>query len=118
MPKPEFEFHVPDDQGWERVNQSKPGIYQKILSKDEAGNVTRLMKFEPGADFSFAGVLTHDFWEEVWILDGSLTDLSLHKTFPRGSYACRPPGMRHGPYVSETGALMFEVRYYLKGMRG
>lgn len=114
MPKPEFEFHIPGDTGWEHLNGVRPGIFQKILTKDEeSGNYTRLMKFEKGADFSHAGVLTHEFWEEVWIVEGSLKDLTLQKTFSAGSYCCRPPGMKHGPYISETGALMFEVRYYM-----
>jgi ChrR Cupin-like domain len=118
MPKPELEFHVPDGSGWEQLNDRRPGIFQKNLTKDEeVGNVTRLLKFEKGADFRYAGVLTHEFWEEVWILEGSLTDVTLSRTFPAGSYCCRPPGMKHGPYMSETGALMFEVRYYLPGQK-
>ncbi len=119
MPKAELEFHVPEDTGWEQVNKTRPGIFQKILTRDEErGNYTRLMRFEKGADFSYAGVLSHDFWEEVWIVEGSLTDLTLRRTFAAGSYACRPPGMKHGPYHSDTGALMFEVRYYLNGSPG
>jgi len=114
LPKPELEFHRPDDSGWEQLNDKSPGIFQKILTKDEeTGNFTRLMKFEPGGDMAYAGVLTHPFWEEVWIIEGSLTDLTLGKTFSSGSYCCRPPGMKHGPYRSDEGALMFEVRYYL-----
>jgi hypothetical protein len=26
-------------------------------------------------------------------------------------YACRPPGMKHGPYRTEGGVVTFEVRY-------
>jgi len=115
MTKPELEFHSPDETGWEPVNDQRPRILQKILSNcPETGNYTRLMKFEKGADFSFAGVLTHEFWEEVWIVEGTLTDLTLKKTFGAGSYCCRPPGMKHGPYRSDTGALMFEVRYFVE----
>lgn len=114
MAKPEFEFHIPDESGWEQLNNRSPKVVQKILSKDQkSGNYTRLMKFEKGADFSFAGVLTHEFWEEVWIIEGGLTDLTLGRTFTAGSYACRPPGMKHGPYRSDTGVLMFEVRYFM-----
>jgi hypothetical protein len=115
VPKPELEFHSPDSSGWERLNQTGPGVYQKILSRDpEVGNYTRLLKYEAGADMLSDGILTHDHWEEVWIIQGALTDVTLGKTFPAGSYACRPPGMKHGPYKSERGALMFEVRYWLK----
>ncbi|MED5569770.1 MAG: cupin, partial [Chloroflexota bacterium] len=31
-----------------------------------------------------------------------------------GMYACRPPGMPHGPYLSPIGCTTFEVRYYRK----
>jgi len=55
--------------------------------------------------------ITHDFWEEVWIVGGSLTDLGLQRTFSAGMYACRPPGMPHGPYRCASGALLFETRY-------
>jgi len=44
-------------------------------------------------------------------VDGSLTDLGLQRTFSAGMYACRPPGMPHGPYRSPAGTLLFETRY-------
>ena len=90
MAKPELEFHTPDVTGWEQLNDQSPRVLQKILTKcPVTGNYTRLLKFERGADFSKAGVLTHEFWEEVWIVDGGLTDLTLQKTFRAGSYCCR-----------------------------
>jgi hypothetical protein len=62
-------------------------------------------------DTAASGTLTHDVWEEVWILEGSLHDLRLDQTFTQGMYACRPPGMPHGPWRSADGCLTFEVRY-------
>ena len=38
-------------------------------------------------------------------------DLGKGQTFTAGMYACRPPGMRHGPYRVPDGALTFEIRY-------
>jgi hypothetical protein len=38
----------------------------------------------------------------------------LKQTFRAGEYACRPPGMRHGPWRSPEGCVTFEVRYYSK----
>jgi len=76
MPKPEYEFHEPTDQPWEPAGA--PGFFQKILSKDsETGDYTRLARMEPGTDTSELGTFTHDFWEEVFIIRGSLTDLRL-----------------------------------------
>jgi hypothetical protein len=53
----------------------------------------------------------HPFWEEVFILEGALHDLTLDQVFPAGTYACRPPGMAHGPWVASEGCLTVEVRY-------
>jgi len=110
VPKPEYEFHEPAEQPWEPAGA--PGFFQKILSEDsETGDYTRLARMEPGTDTSELGTFTHDFWEEVFIIRGSLTDLRLGGRFEAGFYACRPPGMPHGPYRSDEGILMFEVRY-------
>lgn len=111
MPKPELEFQLPTAD-WRPAGGDAPGIWEKILARDEAtGDYTRLMRFEPGADSSVNGTLTHDFWEEVYIVEGDLTDLRLGETFTAGMYACRPPGMEHGPWRSKEGVLMVELRY-------
>jgi hypothetical protein len=47
----------------------------------------------------------------VWIVEGTVVDLGKNETYTAGMYACRPPGMRHGPYASATGALLYEIRY-------
>ncbi len=88
------------------------GLTERILARTgDSGPATRILQFEPGTDTSANGIQVHDFWEEVYILSGSFTDLSLGETFSAGMYACRPPGMRHGPWTSTDGCLTFEVRY-------
>lgn len=115
MSKPEIEFTPVAETEWTPVPGGVPGMYERILARDPSANVaTRMLRFDPGADSSRYGVVTHDFWEEVYILQGSLHDLSLGKTFPAGTYACRPPGMKHGPWRSEDGCITFEVRYYAR----
>ena len=116
MPKPEREFFRPDDLPWEPVEGSAaggaggPGIAQKILSRDPVtGDVTRLLRFDAGVRTT--DTIAHDFWEEVWIVEGAVTDLSTRQTYTAGMYACRPPGMRHGPYACPSGALLYEIRY-------
>jgi hypothetical protein len=58
--------------------------------------------------------LVHDFWEEVYIIKGSLYDIQKKETYVEGYYACRPPGMIHGPYKIPNGCMTIEFRYYLK----
>jgi hypothetical protein len=113
MPKPEFEFFPVDSVAWTPAMAGQvPGLFERILATDaESGVATRMLRFDPGTDTSAAGPQVHPFWEEVYIVQGSLHDLTLGQTFPQGTYACRPPGMRHGPWIAADGCLTFEVRY-------
>ncbi len=112
MSKSEFEFFAVEQVGWVPIPGKVPGLYERILARDpETGIATRMLRFMPGTDTSANGTLVHDFWEEVYILEGDLHDLALNQTFGAGMYACRPPGMRHGPWKSEKGCTTFEVRY-------
>jgi hypothetical protein len=110
--KPEREFFAVTDVALTPVDPRVPGLTERILARDEeTGVATRILSFAKGTDTSALGAQTHAFWEEVYVLSGSLTDLTLGKTFPAGTYACRPPGMPHGPWVASEGCLTFEVRY-------
>ena len=116
MPKPELEFFAPDHVPWSllrgsaRAGAGGAGVMEKILSKDAAtGAVTRLLRFDAGVVTT--ETITHDFWEEVWILEGELVDLGKGQTFSAGMYACRPPGMPHGPYRVPRGCTTLEFRY-------
>lgn len=116
IPKPELEFVDPEADGrfaWQPVAGDVTGELREIVlaGAHEDGHVTRLLRFPPGADTSPNGVLTHDVWEEVWIVSGAITDLRLGQTFTAGMYACRPPGMAHGPWTAPDGAVTFEIRY-------
>jgi hypothetical protein len=94
-------------------------LHERILAHDPAAGVaTRMLRFSPGTDTSANGVMAHDFWEEVYILEGAIYDIPLGKTFSAGMYACRPPGMKHGPWRSEQGCTTFEVRYFLRTNSG
>jgi hypothetical protein len=111
MAKPELEFQPPAGE-WQAAGERVDGIWEQILSKDPAsGSYTRLLRFEPGVSSEANGTLTHEFWEEVFIVEGDLTDLRLDERFTAGMYACRPPGMPHGPWKTEAGVLMVEFRY-------
>ena len=116
MAKPELEFFSPDGLPWEPVEGSPTGgaggrgVAKRIVARDpDTGDVTRLLRFDAGVETS--ETITHDFWEEVWILKGELIDLGKGQTFRAGMYACRPPGMIHGPYRVPRGCLTLELRY-------
>lgn len=116
MPKPEIEFTSVTETAFTPCVGLVPSLTERILAFDEAsGTATRILRFEPGTDTTPNGVQVHDFWEEVYIIEGSIHDTELNQTFTAGQYACRPPGMKHGPWISESGCLTFEVRYKTTG---
>ncbi|NLB52325.1 MAG: hypothetical protein GX808_05215 [Syntrophomonadaceae bacterium] len=114
MAKPELEFFDHDlNIKWRQVEGAQEGIIEKILSYDpETGSYSRILKFPPG--MVTTETLVHDFWEEVYILEGSLIDLKKELTFIKGMYACRPPGMIHGPYSIPNGCMTLEIRTFEK----
>jgi hypothetical protein len=110
--KPEREFEPVAGYPWQPCAGDATGLYERVLARDGDSHIaTRILRFEAGADSSPNGVQVHDFWEEIYVIEGEITDLTLNETFAAGTFACRPPGMRHGPWRSPEGALLFEVRY-------
>jgi len=104
------------DDGWQALPGFPAGLDIKILADDldevgKTGARTRLVRFAPGA--ATQAPLVHDYWEEVFLLSGSLAadDDALAAAAP--SYACRPPGTPHGPFRSTSGCVMLEVQYYV-----
>ena len=109
--KRQLEFFAADAMAWRAARQ--PGTEEKVLSRDadDPAVLTRLVRWVPGLDTSGVGVITHDYVEEVYLLEGELTDLTLGRTFRAGHYASRRPGMPHGPYRTPAGCTMLEIRY-------
>lgn len=73
----------------------------------EAGQVTSLVRYEPGAEFP-----SHDHpdGEEILVLEGVFSDE--HGDAPAGSYLLHPEGFRHAPF-SQPGCLLFvKLRQY------
>lgn len=109
MSKPTIEFCTPQA-SWQRTDSF--GIEEQILAADPmTGDKTLIQRYEPGTETPL-GIISHDFWEEVLLLSGDLTDVNLGQTFTAGMFACRPPGMEHGPYRSESGcSMMVNIRH-------
>jgi len=108
--------------GWSLPDGYEPDALaeEKILSGDldyanKRGSRTRLLRFKPG--FITQRPFTHDYWEEVLMIEGDMT--VAHDGTGKGgdkfegvTYAVRPPGAAHGPFMSEGGALLLEIHYY------
>lgn len=107
----EIEFKDTDLFGtWKQVETAPHGVVEKVLSSTpETGRKTRLLKFPPGTIIE--GTQQHPYCEEVYIIEGFLTDNGKNITMGCGFYACRPIGMIHGPYSSPLGCTMLETQY-------
>ena len=121
--KPHIEFTSLDmDEGWETPPGYPAGIKQKILASDidetnKAGSRSRLLRFDPGC-FS-TQPFVHDHWEEVFLVEGDLIvgndeNGAGGEKFVSPTFACRPPGVHHGPFKSDSGCVLFELHYYSK----
>ncbi|KAL7947504.1 hypothetical protein V8C42DRAFT_317977, partial [Trichoderma barbatum] len=102
----QFEFHDPTTRSTWR--QCSPGIEELVLNEDTTtGRKTLLQRWQRGASNPASSPFVHTFVEEIYLVEGDLTDKTLGQTFYKGMYAYRNPGMEHGPWSSESGCLMF-----------
>jgi hypothetical protein len=120
-PKPHLEFVKVDLQGgWEPPPGYPDGFFQKILASDldevnKRGSRSRLLRIDAGA-FS-TEPFVHDHWEEVYVVQGDLivgndAQGKGGQSSSANTYACRPPGVHHGPFSSKRGCILFEIHYY------
>ena len=119
--KPHIEFEIVSDvDGWITPDGYPDGIKQKILTSDinenkKVGSRSRLLRFDPGVFTKKPFV--HDHWEEVFLVSGDLIVGNDEygnggDSFTKATYACRPPGVYHGPFKSINGCTLFELHYY------
>ena len=97
MPKPEIEFTATSSFS-ENIS---PGLSTRLLSSDpQTGDKTVLLIHAPGSAWG-EPVCEHDYWEEVYIIEGLIFDTTLRRWFGAGDYCCRPPMMLHGPFAAD-----------------
>ncbi|MEM8624328.1 MAG: cupin [Pseudomonadota bacterium] len=121
--KPHREFFQIDEDRWQPQEGYPEGFEVQILVDDldpvlRTGSRTVLQRIAPGA-FTH-GQLVHEEAEEVFLWQGDLVvggDAEGHgaEHFYAPAYACRPGGVPHGPFRSESGCLMLAVFYYANG---
>lgn len=116
MPKPEIEFTHVSALTSAPLTPSDPlksgNATIRVLSHDpETGDQTSVLLHPPGSSWG-APVCLHEYWEEAYILEGRIYDETLQKWFEKGSFCCRPPWMKHGPYKADAEAGCEEICYW------
>ena len=97
---------------WKPVEGMEEVAEELTLAIDEeTGDYTRLTRFKPGADTSGYGAKSHDYPEEIMIMQGRLHDAAFDRWLEAGDYASRPPGEVHGPFRTDSGCVVLEMSF-------
>lgn len=97
---------------WKPIDDMEGVAEEVTLAIDEVtGDYTRLTRFKPGADTSSFGPKSHDYPEEITIIEGRLYDAAFDRWLEVGDYASRPPGEVHGPFKTESGCVVLEMSF-------
>ena len=85
------------------VSSPAKGVDRRMLDRlgDEVAKATSVVRYQPGAKVQ---AHTHEFGEELLILDGKFSDETGH--YAAGTYIMNPPGSYHAPF-SESGCTLF-----------
>lgn len=97
---------------WKEVDDSNGNILELTISEDPVtGDYTRLTKFKDGYSTDNFGAKSHDYPEEIFIVSGRVYDKAFEQWLEAGTYASRPPGEVHGPFVADGDVLIMEMSY-------
>lgn len=78
-----------------------------LVGRAEAGQVTSLVRYEPGATFPEH---SHPGGEEILVLEGVFSDE--HGDWPAGTFLLNPEGFSHQPFSREGCTLFVKLRQY------
>jgi len=90
-----------------------PGVWRKRLwhvGPAEAGRVTSVVRFDPGAGFPSHG---HPDGEEIFVLAGTFSDAD--GEYPAGSYVLNPDGSTHAPWSAGGCTILVRLRQHPGG---
>lgn len=105
-------LHPDSRQRWEAIPGMEGLAEQLTLAMDAiTGDYTRLTRFLPGADTTAFGAKSHDYPEEIMVIQGRLYDAAFDRWLEVGDYASRPPGEVHGPFRTDSGCVVLEMSY-------
>ena len=100
------EVHVnTNDIEWQNAMEYPVGIMEKILC-DGSGNAPKscLLKMKPGWEMDEH---VHVYTELHYVLEGEYE--SQGRIYPAGTFRLIPKHVNHGPFKSDTGAIIFVV---------
>jgi hypothetical protein len=104
---------------WKPIHGMEGVAEEVTLAIDkETGDYTKLTRFKPGADTSSFGSKSHEYPEEIMIIEGRLYDEAFDRWLQVGDYASRPPWEVHGPFRTDSGCVVLEISYPSQSVGG
>jgi hypothetical protein len=97
---------------WQEIEGSDGNILELTIAEDsETGDYTRLTRFKDGYSTEAFGAKSHDYPEEIFIVSGRVYDSAFDQWLETGTYASRPPGEVHGPFIADGDVLIMEMSF-------
>ncbi|WP_045860804.1 cupin domain-containing protein [Teredinibacter purpureus] len=97
---------------WKAVDGSNGNILELTIAEDPiTGDYTRLTQFKNGYSTECFGAKSHDYPEEIFIVSGRVYDQAFEQWLETGTYASRPPGEVHGPFIADGDVLIMEMSF-------
>ncbi len=92
------------------VASPNAAVQRKLLERDggELARACSIVRYAAGARFEWH---THDKGEEIYVLEGTLTDEL--GDYPSGTYIKNPPGSMHAPSSKDGCVLFVKLRHLL-----
>lgn len=99
---------VVDSNQLDWLDSPATGIQRKLLERDgaEVARATSIVRYAPGSHFAKH---KHDLGEEIFVLEGVLSDDS--GSFGPGTYIKNPPGSAHAPSSQFGCTLLVKLRH-------
>ena len=90
------------------IQSPESGVERRILERmgNEVAKATSIVRYQPNSKFQSH---THDFGEEIFVLDGVFSDET--GSYSAGTYIMNPPGSSHAPFSQSGCTLFVKLRY-------
>lgn len=95
---------------WRHPDGEPEGVQEALLNTHKDGSYTHVLKVEAGTIFPER--VSHEFFEEVYYIQGEMVNTKTHKKIRGGAYVLHRPGEYHGPFKCLKTCLILEFRYY------
>ena len=95
---------------WTKVAGEPDGVSEVLLHKHPDGSYSHLLRIERGV--VMPDIVTHDFYEEAYYLEGEILNTKTSETVTAGMYVFHEPGEEHGPFRCLKTCLILEFRNY------